>query len=157
MVCIIIIKYTLIWFIQFYCYWKVEAASRVKWGAKASFGYTWFRLYIWLWVFKKNWLHKQKRHYLATLCFFLPHTDVEQLRKGFLDTLLMKIPVCGHPEDMHSMLVPSGSFDVTAQFFLEEVVIISRIQQTYGRRGSYILHWSDYIISNVVVSKCCGE
>ena len=50
--------------------------------------------------------------------FFQPHAELQQLQKGFRDTLQMELLICLHSDDVRSHLLPSWMFDVTPAFLL---------------------------------------
>jgi len=78
---------------------------------------------------------------------FHPHCELEQLRKGFRETLQVELLVCLHAKQIHGLLAASCIYDVTPEFFLDEFAI------NYSDPGSnkrtaeeaVILHWSDFI------------
>ena len=98
-------------------------------------------------------LTSQTERTSSTVFGFLPHAEVKQFQKGPRDTLQMKIPLCVHSEEMHSLLVPSGSFDVTAEFFLDQVIVRYSDEGSNKRtkEEAVILHRSDYN------TECCDE
>ena len=54
--------------------------------------------------------------------FFQPHAELQQLRKGFRDTLQMELLICLHPDEVRSLLCACTVFDVTAAFLLDSFV-----------------------------------
>ena len=73
--------------------------------------------------------------------------NLEQLRKGIRETLQMEIPLCLYPNEVHSLLVPAPSLEVTASFFLDEVITVYSAEGSNKRTAeeAVLLHWSDYI------------
>ena len=59
------------------------------------------------------WLH---------YAFFQPHTELQQLRKGFRDTLQMELLICLYPDEVRSLLCACSVFNVTAAFLLDSFV-----------------------------------
>ena len=54
--------------------------------------------------------------------FFQPHAELQQLRKGFRDTLQMELLVCLYPDEIRSLLCACTMYDVTAAFLLDSFV-----------------------------------
>ena len=94
-------------------------------------------------LMKAVWLH---------YVFFVPHAELEQLKKGFRETLQMELLVCLHPHETLSFLVASSNFEVSSEYLLESLVINYSEQGCNKRTAeeAIILHWSDYI------SDCVG-
>lgn len=90
------------------------------------------------------WLH----HVL-----FGPHAELEQLRKGFQETLQVQLLVCIHGDEVRALLASSTLFDVTVKYLQDSFVI------QYSDNGSndrtkeeaVMLFWFEYI------SNCKGE
>lgn len=90
------------------------------------------------------WLH----HVL-----YSPHAELEQLRKGFLETLQVETLVLLHEEEIRSLLAHSSLFDVTVEFLEDQFSI------QYSHNGSnnrtkeeaIVMHWFEYI------SNCKGN
>ena len=90
-------------------------------------------------IVKAIWLH---------YVYFIPHAELEQLKRGLRETLQIEILMCLHPEEMHSFLVASSDFDITSDYLLDSFVI------DYSESGSnkrtieeaVILSWTDYIM-----------
>jgi len=81
-------------------------------------------------------------HYI----FFVPHTELEQLRKGLRETLQLELLVCLHPHEIWSLLVALSDFEVSTEFFLDSFAICS--EQGCNKRTAeeaVILHWNDYV------------
>ena len=89
-------------------------------------------------ILKVVWLH---------YVYFVPHAELQQLRKGFRETLQLETLIYLHPEEMHSFLVASSNYDVTSDYLLDSFAI------QYSEAGSnkrtveesVILSWTDYI------------
>ena len=80
--------------------------------------------------------------------FFSPHAELQQIRKGFQETLQMEALLCVHSEEIRSILVPSSSFEVSADLFLDQVIVVYSDQGSNKRteEEAVVLHWSDYIM-----------
>lgn len=55
--------------------------------------------------------------------FFAQHAELEQLRKGFRETLQMELPICLCPDEVYSLLVASAAFEVSTSFFLDDFIV----------------------------------
>ena len=95
-------------------------------------------------IVKAIWLH---------YIFFLPLAELQQLRKGFRETLQMELLIIRYPEYVYSFLVPSPNFEVTAAFFLDCFAINYSPQGSNNRtkEEAIILNWNEY------VSECTGD
>lgn len=82
-------------------------------------------------------------HYI----FFVPHAELEQLRKGLRETLQLELLVCLHPREVWSLLVASSDFEVSPEFFLDSFAIVYSDQGCNRRTAeeAVILHWNDHI------------
>ena len=89
-------------------------------------------------LFKCVWLH---------YVFFVPHAELEQLRKGLQETLQLELLVCLHPHKIWSLLVASSDFEVSTEFFLDSFAICYSEQGCSKRTAeeAVILHWNDYV------------
>ena len=89
-------------------------------------------------LFKCVWLH---------YVFFVPHAELEQLRKGLQETLQLELLVCLHPHKIWSLLVASSDFEVSTEFFLDSFAICYSEQGCNKRTAeeAVILHWNDYV------------
>ena len=87
---------------------------------------------------KAIWLH---------YTFFEPHAELQQLRKGFRDTLQMELLICLHPDDVRCLLLPSPMFNVTPSFILEAFVTHYSENGTNLRtlEEAVMLNWAEYI------------
>lgn len=85
-----------------------------------------------------SWLH---------YTFFQPHAELQQLRKGFRDTLQMELLICLHPDDVRSLLVPSTLFNVTPVFLLESFIVHHSEPGSNLRtlEEAVMLNWSEFI------------
>lgn len=92
---------------------------------------------------KNEFIHAIWLHYI----FFLPHAEIEQLRKGFRETLQVELLACLHGEHLHSMLVPTCAFNPTPKHLVDEVAINYSPDRSNKRTAeeAIMLHWSDYI------------
>ena len=71
---------------------------------------------------------------------FLPHSELQQLQKGFGETLQMEILVCLYPEEIRALLVSSSLYEVKSSFFHDHFVVQYSEQGSNGRtaeEGSY--------------------
>lgn len=95
-------------------------------------------------IVRAIWLH---------YVYFLPHAELEQLRKGLRETLQLETLVCLHPETIHSFLAASSDFDVTSAYLLD-CFSIDYSDQGSNKRTSeeaIILNWTDYVM------ECAGK
>ena len=78
---------------------------------------------------------------------FKPHAELQQLRKGFRETLQMELLICLHPDEVKSVLYASSLFDVTAGFLLDSFVTHYSDNGTNRRtlEEAVILNWSEYV------------
>ncbi len=85
--------------------------------------------------------------------FFGPHAELEQLRKGFLETLRIEQLVCLHEDGMRALLAFSSFFDVTVPYLQEAFVILYSPNGSNNRtkEEAILLHWFEYI------SNCYGN
>ena len=62
-----------------------------------------------------------KDPFIKAIClhytYFLPHAELQQLQKGFRETLQMELLVCLYPDEIRALLVASSLYDVKASFF----------------------------------------
>ena len=86
---------------------------------------------------KDEFIHAIWLHHV----FFLPHVELEQLRKGFRDTLQVELLACLHGELLHSVLAATQAFDPTSKHLIDELII------TYSRtkEEAIMLNWSEYV------------
>lgn len=79
--------------------------------------------------------------------FFQPHAELQQLRKGFRDTLQMELLICLYPDEVRSLLCACTEFDVTATLILDSFVTHYSNSGTNKRtlEEAVILNWSEYI------------
>lgn len=80
--------------------------------------------------------------------YFSVHAELQQLKDGFQSTLQVGDLVRDHPDEMYALLIPSKSFEVTPDFFLDASLILYSDEGSNKRteEEAVILHWSDYII-----------
>lgn len=95
-------------------------------------------------IIKALWLH---------YVFFSPHAELDQLKKGFRETLQMERLVCLHPCVVLGFLIASRDFDVTADYLLDSFVINYSDEGCNKRTAeeALILNWNDY------VNQCIGD
>lgn len=80
--------------------------------------------------------------------YFIPHAELEQLKKGFQETLKMGDLVREYPESVFHFLVPNSDYEVSADFFLNEFSIDFSVKGS-NRRGdeeAVMVNWTDYIL-----------
>ena len=89
-------------------------------------------------IINSIWLH---------YVFFLPHAEIEQLRKGFRETLQVELLICLHPNEMRTLLSPNGAFNITASFLLDSFAVNYSETGTHKRtlEEAVMVHWSDYV------------
>ena len=89
-------------------------------------------------MIKAIWLH---------YVHFNPHAELQQLRKGFLETLQMELLTCIHPNSVRSLLVASECFDVTPEYLLERLVIDYSDNGSNNRtkEEAIVCWWSEYV------------
>lgn len=93
--------------------------------------------------------------------FFQPHAELQQLRKGFRDTLQMELLICLHSDDVRSLLLPSRMFDVTPAFLLDSFVVHYSEHGTNLRtlEEAVMLNWSEFITDcsgiQLLLRYCC--
>lgn len=90
------------------------------------------------------WLH----HVL-----YNPHAEMEQLRKGFHETLRVHILICLHENEIRALLACSTVFDVTVSYLQESFAIQYSDNGSNNRtkEEAIIFHWLEYI------SNCNGN
>ena len=89
-------------------------------------------------IVKSVWLH---------YIFFLPHAELEQLRKGLRETLQLEMLICLHPQEVWSFFVASSDFEVTSGYLLD-LFAVQYSDQGCNRRTAeeaVILHWNEYV------------
>ena len=88
-------------------------------------------------LLKTVWLH---------YIFFHPHTELEQLKRGFVNTLDMERLMSVYPEDLHSLLVPSASYEITSSKLSESFVIDYSDNSCNDRtkEGAIVYYWLEY-------------
>ena len=74
---------------------------------------------------KAIWLH---------YTYFLPHAELQQLQKGFRETLQMELLVCLYPDEMMSRL---PSFTITLMFSIPN--------KAPTAEEAVMLNWAEYI------------
>ena len=89
---------------------------------------------------------------MASLCLFLPHVELIQLRKGLRETLQLEALISVYHKEVHGFLVASSSFEVTPDFLTDSFVIHYSEQGGKKRikEEGIILDWCEY------VTECAG-
>lgn len=74
--------------------------------------------------------------------------ELEQLRKGLLETLQIETFVRSYPREFYSYLVGSTTFDVTPEYILDCFMIRYSDQGSNDRtrEEAIIMHWTDYVM-----------
>ena len=90
-------------------------------------------------VVKCIWLH---------FIFFVPHAELEQLKKGFRETLQMELLVVLHPSEMRSFLAASSDYDITPDYLLDSFIVHYSDQGSNKRttEEAIMVNLSDYIM-----------
>lgn len=85
------------------------------------------------------WLH---------FVFFFPHAELAQLQKGLRETLQLEDLICAYPKEVYSLLVPSSDFDVAANFFIDEFIVLysEAGHNNRTKEESVYLSWCEYIM-----------
>ena len=92
---------------------------------------------------KSELIHSIWLHHI----FFLPHAELEQLRKGFRETLQVEMLVCLHGILIHGALAWTHDFDPTPKDLCDEIVVVFSPENSNKRtlEEAIILYWSLYI------------
>ena len=79
--------------------------------------------------------------------YFQPHAELQQLRKGFRDTLQMELLICIYPDDVRCLLFASTLFDVTTTFLNHSFITQYSDSGSNARtlKEAVILNWAEYI------------
>ena len=90
------------------------------------------------------WLH----HVL-----YSPHAELEQLRKGFRETLQVNMMICLHDNEFRALLAYSAVFDVTVSYLQDSFAVQYSDNGSNNRtkEEAIIFHWLEY------VSSCSGK
>lgn len=78
---------------------------------------------------------------------FSPYAELEQLQKGFQETLQLQLLVCIHGQEVRALLAYSTMFDVTVEY-LQEAFAIQFSDNGSNKRTkeeAIIFHWLEYI------------
>ena len=77
---------------------------------------------------------------MAAFHLFVAYAELEQLKKGFHETLQMELLVALHPREMRSFLAASSNHDITPDSLLGSFVVCYSDQgskQAHYRRGDH--------------------
>ena len=98
-------------------------------------------------LIKAVWLH---------YVFFLPHAELEQLKRGLHGTLQIESFIGSYAREMHYFLVASTNFDVTCNYLLDSMMIRYSDHGSNNRTAeeAVILHWTDYITECSGICAC---
>ena len=79
--------------------------------------------------------------------FCHPHTEPEQLKRGFANTLDLERLMSVYPKDLHSLLVPSASYEVTSSKLSESFVIDYSDNGCNARtiKEAIVYYWLEYL------------
>ena len=79
--------------------------------------------------------------------FFLPHAELEQLRKGFRETLQVEIIACVHGELLHGALASTRAFEPTSRHLIDQIIVSYSHEGSNNRtqEESIMLNWSEYV------------
>ena len=74
--------------------------------------------------------------------------ELEQLRKGLLETLQIETFARSYPRELYGYLVGSTTFDVTPEYILDCFMIRYSDQGSNNRtrEEAIIMHWTDYVM-----------
>ena len=88
-------------------------------------------------------VHSVWLHYVL----FCPHTELEQLRKGLLETLQVQLLVSLHDDGIRALL---SLFDVTVEYLQDMFVIQYSLNGSNDRtkEEAIIIHWFEYIYNS---------
>ncbi len=92
---------------------------------------------------KDVWLHN---------VLFHPRSELEQLKKGIVDTLEMNCLITMYRDSIWGLLASSSSFDVTPDYLIDGFIIVYSDNGSNDRtkEESIVYSWSEYI------SECKG-
>ena len=92
---------------------------------------------------KEEFIHAIWLHHV----FFLPHAELEQLCKGFRDTLQVELIACVHGDLLHSVLASTQAFEPMSKHLIDEIVVAYSHEGSNNRtpEESIILNWSEYV------------
>ena len=91
-------------------------------------------------------VHAVWLHYV----FFSIHAELAQFRKGLYETLQFEALVNSHPKVIHSFLVSSPSYDISASFLIDcfAVGYSAEGSNNRTREEAIMLWWSDYVLDS---------
>ena len=80
--------------------------------------------------------------------FFLPHAELEQLRKGLRETLQLELVTILHPSEMKSFLVALCAFHVTPAYLLDSIFVHYSYpgSNNHTKEEAIMVNWSDYML-----------
>ncbi len=89
-------------------------------------------------ITRSVWLH---------FVYFHPHAELEQLRKGFRETLQVELLICRFCDDVWWTLVPSSAFDVTIEDLTESFAVLYSENGSNNRtkEEAIVYFWYEYI------------
>lgn len=78
---------------------------------------------------------------------FLPHAELEQLRKGFRETLQVEILACVDGELLHAVLASTRAFEPTYRHLIDQIIVGYSHEGSNNRtqEESIMLNWSEYV------------
>lgn len=92
---------------------------------------------------KEEFLRTVWLHYV----FFAPHAELQQLSKGFRETLDVSTLCILHSKQMWGLLAASPAYEVTASQLIDSF-LIKYSEQGSNKRTSeeaIMLHWADFL------------
>lgn len=92
---------------------------------------------------KDNFIRSIWLHYVL----FQPLAEIDQLRKGLLDTLQVRLLAITHGSKFRLLLAHSTVFDITAEY-LQETFAIQYADNGSNKRTqeeAIIMHWTEYL------------
>ena len=95
---------------------------------------------------RQKLVHAVWLHYV----FFSVHAELAQFRKGLYETLRFEELVSSHPKVIHSFLVSSPSYDISASFLIDSFAVCYSAEGSNNRtrEEAIMLWWSDYVLDS---------
>ena len=90
-------------------------------------------------LIKSIWLH---------YVFCALHVELEQLRKGLLETLEIETFARSYPKEFYGYLIGSTTFDVTPNYILDCFMIRYSDEGSNDRtlEEAIVMHWTEYVM-----------
>ncbi len=98
-------------------------------------------------IIRSVWLH---------FVFFHPHAELEQLRKGFRESLQVELLICQYSDEAWRLLASSSSFDITVDHIADSFAVAYSDNGSNDRtkEEAIVFFWYEYI-SEVSGMYCC--